>query len=125
MSEKLDEKTTVAQLKKKIARFSEERDWSKYHRPKDLAMSISIEAGELLENFQWLTDEEIENFSKDPKRLQRIKSELADVFVYALNLSNKLDIDVSRALFDKIKENEQKYPIGKIKGDYKKYSEIE
>ena len=125
MTENLDENVTIAQLKKEIKKFSEERNWSKYHKPKDLAISISIEAGELLEIFQWLTDEENEQASMDPKKMNRIKSELADVFAYALNLSNRLGIDVSKAVLNKIKENEQKYPIDKIKGDYKKYSEIE
>ena len=124
MAEKLDEKTTVAQLKTQVAKFTEERNWNKYHKPKDLAISISIEAGELLENFQWLTDEEIEDLSKDPEKIHRIKSELADVFAYALNLSKRLGIDISEAVLEKIKENEKKYPIEKIKGNYKKYSEI-
>ena len=125
MVENLDEKTTLEQLKKEIAKFTEERNWSKYHKPKDLAVSISIEAGELLENFQWLTDDEIERLIKDPKKMGGIRAELADVFAYALNLSNRLGIDVSEAVIEKIKENEKKYPIEKIKGDYKKYSEIE
>ena len=70
MVENLDEKTTLEQLKKEIAKFTEERNWSKYHKPKDLAVSISIEAGELLENFQWLTDDEIERLIKDPKKMK-------------------------------------------------------
>ena len=120
----MDEKVTIAQLKNKIEKFSEERDWKKYHNSKDLAMSISIEAGELLENFQWLTDKEISQLSKNPKKTQKIKSELADVFVYAFNLSQTLSIDVSEIIFNKIKENEKKYPISEIKGNYRKYSEI-
>ena len=124
MIKKTDKKITIAQIKKELENFSKKRDWKKYHTPKDLAISISIEAGELLETFQWLTDEEITQVLNDPKKFHQIKSELADVFAYAFTLSNRLDIDVSEAIFDKINENEKKYPVDKIKGKYKKYSEI-
>lgn len=125
MIEKMDEKTTIAQIKKELENFSKERDWKKYHTPKDLAISISIESGELLESFQWLKDEEITQVLNDPKKFHRIKSELADVFAYAFTLSNRLDIDVSEAIFNKINENKRKYPVDKIKGNYRKYSEIQ
>lgn len=125
MIKKMDKKITIAQIKKELENFSKERDWKKYHTPKDLAISISIEAGELLENFQWLTDEEITQVLKNPKKFHQIKTELADVFAYAFTLSNRLDIDVSEAIFDKINENKQKYPVDKIKGKYRKYSEIQ
>ena len=125
MIKKTDKKITIAQIKKELENFSKERDWKKYHTPKDLAISISIEAGELLETFQWLTDEEITQVLNDPKKFHQIKSELADVFAYAFTLSNRLDIDVPEAIFDKINENKQKYPVDKIKGKYMKYSEIQ
>ncbi len=125
MIKKMDKKITIAQIKNELENFSHERDWKKYHTPKDLAISISIEAGELLENFQWLTDEEITQVLNDPKKFHQIKTELADVFAYAFTLSNRLDIDVSEAIFDKINENKQKYPVDKIKGKYRKYSEIQ
>ena len=83
-----------------------------------------LEAGELLEKFQWLNDKEITKVLTHSEKFKEINSELADVFTYAFNLSNILDIDVSQASFDKIKENKEKYPVDKIKGKYKKYSEI-
>lgn len=120
----MDDKVTVSQIKKEIEQFNKERDWKKYHTPKDLAISIILEAGELLEKFQWLNDKEITKVLTDSKKFHKIKSELADVFAYAFALSNRLDIDVSEAIFNKIKENKRKYPIDKIKGKYRKYSEI-
>ena len=124
MSKKTDENTTVGSLKREVKRFSEEREWLKYHNPKDLAISISIEASELLEHFQWLTDKEIERRLNNSKEFNEIKSELADVINYALALSNRLGIDISKSLIDKIKDNEKKYPTSKVKGNYKKYDEV-
>jgi dCTP diphosphatase len=105
LSNSNDGNTTVAQLKKEVYKFSQERDWLKYHNPKDLAMSISLEVAELLEHFQWLKDEEIECVLSNPKDFNEIKSELADVINYALAFSNRLDIDVSGTLLEKISEN--------------------
>lgn len=120
----MDEKTTISQIIKELDAFSKERNWKKYHTPKDVAISISIEAGELLEIFQWLTDDEIINVLEDKKKVHEIESELADVFAYAFTLANRLNIDVSKAILDKINENEKKYPVDKTKGKYRKYSEI-
>ena len=120
----MDEKVTISQLKNEIEEFSEEREWKKYHKPKDLAISISIEAAELLEKFQWLTDQEITQKLNDPENLGKIKSELADILVYVIYLSNKLEFDISEIISDKMKENKKKYPVEKIRGKYKKYTEI-
>ena len=120
----MDEKMTISQLKNEIEKFSEEREWKKYHNPKDLAISISIESAELLENFQWLTDQEIIQKLEDSEKLAKIKSELADVLVYTISLSNKLSFDISEIILDKMKKNKRKYPVEKIKGKYKKYTEI-
>jgi dCTP diphosphatase len=124
MGEHSDENTTIGELKREVKKFSGEREWLKYHNPKDLAISISIEASELLEHFQWLTDEEIERCLSNPRDFNEMKSELADVVNYSLALSNRLGIDISTCLLDKIKDNERKYPVSKVKGNYKKYSEI-
>jgi dCTP diphosphatase len=120
----LDEKVTVAELKRKVDSFIMERDWLGYQKPKDLAVSIVLEASELLEKFQWLTDEEVKQALGDPEMFNAVKSELADVVTYALNLSSRLNIDLSAAVLEKIKENEHKYPVEKVKGNYKKYSKI-
>ncbi|MCJ7631059.1 nucleotide pyrophosphohydrolase [Candidatus Bathyarchaeota archaeon] len=124
MPKNMDENTTVDQLKKAILRFSQERDWLKYHNPKDLAVSISLEAAELLEHFQWLTNEEIEQSLSNTEEFSEIKSEIADVINYALELSNRLGIDVSETVLEKIRDNEKKYPVSSIKGHYKKYDKI-
>ncbi len=122
--EGLDKKMTIAKLKSEVDRFVEERDWLSYQKPKDLAVSISIEAAELLEKFQWLSDEEVEVALGDASCFGEVKSELADVVTYALNLSSRLGIDLSSAVLEKLQENEKKYPIDKVKGKYRKYSKI-
>ena len=118
----MDEKTTIEELKKLVAQFRDERDWKKYHKPKDLAASITIEAAELLEKFQWKTDEEIEQILKEKNA--EISKELADVIIYCLNFADTTKIDISEAVKRKIEENKKKYPVEKIKGNYKKYTEI-
>ena len=116
MAKNTDEKITVDQLKKAVLKFSQERDWLKYHNPKDLAISLSIETAELLERFQWLNDKEISQLLSNPEEFNEVKYELADVFNYAIALSNRLGIDVSSTLLEKIEYNEKKYPTNKIKG---------
>ncbi|MBB5354804.1 NTP pyrophosphatase (non-canonical NTP hydrolase) [Anoxybacillus mongoliensis] len=109
----------MKQLQQLIIEFCDARNWKQFHNPKDLAISLSIEAGELLENFQWKSSEEaIES------RLENIKDELADVVIYALLLSDALGVDLERIIFDKIKKNEKKYPIEKSFGTKKKYNEL-
>ena len=89
----------------KVLEFSDERNWGQYHNEKDLAISISLEANELLENFQWRDSEEAVNDS-----LQNIKEEMADVFIYLLQLADKLDIDLEEEALRKLKKNAIKYP---------------
>jgi NTP pyrophosphatase (non-canonical NTP hydrolase) len=124
MPKNSDEKMTVGELKKAVLKFSKERDWLKYHNPKDLAISLSIETAELLERFQWINDKEIDQLLNNPKEFNEVKYELADVFNYAIALSNKLGIDISKTLLEKIKNNEKKYPTSKIKGHYQKHNKI-
>jgi NTP pyrophosphatase (non-canonical NTP hydrolase) len=117
---KSSEVTTLKHLQQKIIEFRDARNWKQFHTLKDLAISLSLEAGELLENFQWKSSEEAvrENF-------ENMKDELADVVIYALLLSHELGIDLEEAIIDKMKKNEQKYPIEKSFGSKKKYSELE
>lgn len=115
-----DEKTTVAELKAVMARFVAEREWNKYHDPKNLSMSIAIEAAELMEIFQWLKNEEAVALRNDPDRYQHIREEVSDIVLYCLSLSNILDIDLSKAISEKVTKNEQKYPSELCRGDYKK-----
>ena len=104
---------------KALLAFRDERDWSQFHDERNLALAISLEAAELNELFLWKKDSEIQMIDKE-----KIKEELADVFAYAFLLAKKYDLDVRRIVLDKIKMNEQKYPIDKAKGSAKKYNEL-
>ncbi|MFW9878500.1 MAG: nucleotide pyrophosphohydrolase [Candidatus Thorarchaeota archaeon] len=115
-----DSSTIIQQLKDSVEQFKIDRDWGQYHTPQDLAVSISIEAAELLEVFQWGIKEDIK-----PDRIEKIKEELADVMIYCISLANTMDIDIVTIIHDKIKLNSEKYPIEKAKGSTKKYTEID
>mgnify|MGYP006361909183 CR=1 FL=1 len=106
----------IDKLTKKLAEFRDERDWKKFHNPKDLAIAINIEAAELLENFLWKSPNEAD--------LEKVKEELADIFCYALLLAKEYDLDVGKIITDKIEKNHQKYPIEKAKGSNKKYNQL-
>ena len=108
--------TTIGHLTSKVREFLEERDWEKYHNPKDIAESISIEAAELLQLFQWVKPEESQQFKSDSLKVQRIREELADVVLYCLSMANTLGIDLTTAILDKIKQNKMKYPADLYKG---------
>jgi len=104
----------------KINKFRDDRDWRKFHNEKDLAISISIEASELLELFQWKESKEVTS-----KSLGRIKEELADVLIYSFMLADNLQLDVEKIIEDKLVDNNQKYPVKLSKGNNKKYTELE
>ena len=112
----------LLELKAAVSRFSTERDWAQFHSPKNLASALSVEAAELLEHFQWLTEAQSHDLS-DEKRAA-VAAEMADVFLYLLNLSDKLDIDLMAASWAKLKANGEKYPVDKAKGSMKKYTEL-
>lgn len=103
--------------------FAKERDWEQFHSPKNLAMALSVEASELLECFQWLT--EAKSAELNPKQLQAVADEIADVQLYLIRLADRLNIDITEAVATKMKKNEAKYPIEKVKGSFKKYTEYE
>jgi dCTP diphosphatase len=111
-----DAQTTLAELRRLIAEFVDRRDWRQFHTPKNLAMSLAIEAAELMEPFQWLTPEESQGVAGRPEVLHHIGEELADVLCYALSLANVLDIDVAAAMEQKILKNERKYPADRFRG---------
>ncbi len=119
-----DKTTTISELREKVKDFIHERDWAKYHNPKDIAVSITIEVGELLEIFQWVKENELDEMVGNPKKLVELEEELADIIIYCLSLANVLNIDVSKAVTEKIDKNNEKYPIDKVKGHYKKYTEL-
>ena len=99
-----------------LLQFRNERDWEQFHNPKDLALAINVEAGELLELFLW----------KDAKdaNIEKVKEELADVFAFAFLLAEKYNLDVKEIVLDKIKKNAEKYPVDKAKGKATKYNEL-
>lgn len=113
-----DTDTTLAELKELVRDFRDRRDWEQFHTPKNLSMSIAIEAAELMEEFQWLTAEESRRLREDEGKLARLAEELADVLIYALSLANSLDIDISTALADKLGKNAEKYPEDEYQGRF-------
>jgi NTP pyrophosphatase (non-canonical NTP hydrolase) len=114
--------TRLEELTKKIVDFRDARDWKQFHNPKDVAISLSLEAGELLEHFQWKSTAEMEEYVKTNK--VDISEELADVLYWILLLGNDLNIDVLEALGKKMKKNAEKYPIEKAKGKHTKYNKL-
>lgn len=120
----MDSKTTVEQLKAQVVAFRDARSWKKFHNPKDLAASISIEANELLELFQWKSTPEAEALLSDSKKREEIQDELADIVVYCLSAADQMGFDLSEAVSAKLRKNEAKYPVEKAFGNSKKYTEL-
>jgi dCTP diphosphatase len=117
MTERIDE------LQQKVRQFAAEREWDQFHSPKNLAMALSVEASELVEEFQWLTEEQSRNL--DAERRERVRLEAADVFIYLLRISDKLGIDLVGAAHDKMVLNERKYPADRVRGDSRKYTQYD
>jgi dCTP diphosphatase len=109
-------------LLEKVKQFRDERDWMKYHTHKDMAISVVLEAAEVLEHFQWKTPEEVEEYAKTHK--QEIADELSDVLKYLVEFADNLEIDLVDAAIKKLEKDAAKYPVDKIKGNYKKYNQI-
>ena len=112
----------IEELKEKIRKFRDDRDWKQFHNPKDLAISIAIEASELLEEFQWKDKAGVERKVSDEKH--KIEDEMADVYIYLLEMSDVLGVDLIEAAKKKMAKNELKYPVEKAKGNAKKYTEL-
>jgi len=108
-------------LTRRLAEFAQERDWEQFHSPKNLAMALIVEAGELVEKLQWLTEEESHKPSE--KTLEGIKEEAADVLLYLLRFADRLDIDLERAAWAKIEKNALKYPADQVRGSARKYTD--
>ena len=109
--------TTIGELSSLVADFISRRDWNKYHTPKNLAMSISIEAAEIMELFQWVTNEEAsENVQNDPSVKIALEDELADVMIYCLSMANTCDIDIAHSIRRKLTENEIRFPVEIVTG---------
>jgi NTP pyrophosphatase (non-canonical NTP hydrolase) len=111
----------LTDLRDLIREFAQERDWDQFHSPKNLAISVSIEAAELLEQFQWLPTGHPSELSEE-KRIH-VQHEIADVLVYLIRLADKLDIDLAASVREKLRLNGEKYPADKVRGDARKYTE--
>jgi dCTP diphosphatase len=109
-------------LRDALRQFADERDWDQFHSPKNLAIALSVEAAELLENFQWGSDADCVRLA--PDRLAKVRQELADVLLYLIRLADKLEIDLADAAREKIKLNADKYPADKARGTSKKYTDL-
>lgn len=106
----------IKEITEILLKFRDERDWAQFHNPKDLALALNIEAGELLETFLWKSSEQAD--------IGKVKEELADVFAFALLLADKYDFDVKQIVLEKMEKNALKYPVEKARGVAKKYTEL-
>lgn len=113
-----DQETTIAELRQIVAEFVDDRDWQQFHSPKNLAMSLAIEAAELMEHFQWVTVEASRAVREDAGKRGEVSEELADVLCYALALANEMGIDVSDSVRRKMEKNARKYPAAEYRGRY-------
>ena len=113
----------IKQLTKKIIDFRNERDWEQFHTPKNLAISLTLEASEVLEHFQWKTDEEVKEYIK--KHKEEIGDEIGDVMAYLMTLSYDCGIDLAKATENKIDKSGKKYPVEKARGSARKYTEYQ
>ena len=113
---------SLTDLTEQLERFARDRDWQQFHSPKNLASALVVEAAELLEHFQWLTEEQSRQLPSDKR--DAVSAEIADVLLYAIQLASALKIDPIAAAQAKLKLNEQKYPADKARGTSKKYDEL-
>ena len=112
---------SLENLKTRLQKFAAERDWDQFHSPKNLSMALIAEAAELIEHFQWLTQEQSDNLPTD--KLKEVEQELADILIYLIRIADKLGIDLINAANEKIEINKIKYPSEVVKGDARKYGE--
>ena len=106
----------IQKITEAITKFRDERDWEQFHNPKDLAVALNVEAGELLEAFLWKDSHEADQ--------EKVKEELADIFNYAFLLAEKYDFNIEEIIMDKLQSNSEKYPVHKAKGSAKKYTDL-
>ena len=120
----MDDETKISDLAHQVKDFCKSRDWDQFHNPKELAIGISSEAGELLQLFRFKSEAQIAEMFASEKQREKICGELADVFFFVLRFAQMNNIDLSEELLKKIEQNEQKYPVEKSKGSNKKYDEL-
>ncbi len=112
----------IGHLTDALRKFAAERDWEQFHTPKNLAMALNVEAGELLEQFQWLSPEESGRLTAE--QVVRVKQEMADVFLYLIRLADRMNVDLMAAALEKLEINSKKYPVELAKGSAKKYTDL-
>ena len=120
----MDSKESIQELKDKVKKFCEDRDWDKFHNPKDLAIGVITEASELLEKVRFKSPKDIDLMFQDKNKRQEISEETADILYFLLRLAQKYNIDLTEELNKKMIKNDKKYPLEKAKGSNKKYSEL-
>lgn len=111
----------LEQLRQRLARFASERDWDQFHSPKNLSMALIAEAAELVEHFQWLSEQESKNLPTDKQ--EEVAMELADILIFLIRIADKLQVDLTETTWEKIKINESRYPVDKVRGSAKRASE--
>ena len=114
---------SLEQIKTRLREFAAERDWDQFHSPKNLTMALIVEAAELVEHFQWLTEEQSQTLP--PKKLVEVEQEIADIQIYLIRLADKLGINMEKAVNAKIELNEKKYPAEKVRGSAVKYNDCD
>lgn len=124
MDELRDADIRLAELKERVLAFAREREWEQFHSPKNLSMALAAEAGELMENFLWVSTEDSRATARDPRRREAIEHEIADIIIYALQFANQTDIDLASAIARKMALNARKYPVEKARGRSDKYTEL-
>tara|TARA_B100000959_G_C14993875_1_gene629236 strand:+ start:2607 stop:2978 length:372 start_codon:yes stop_codon:yes gene_type:complete len=119
-----DSNASINDLKEMFKKFRDDRNWKQFHTPKNLAQAISIESNELMEEFLWKTDEEIEGLFQEEEFRQKVSHELADILAFCINFANVMNIDVTQAINEKMTHNQKKYPVEKSKGNATKYNQF-
>jgi NTP pyrophosphatase (non-canonical NTP hydrolase) len=117
----MSESLNINEISLRLKKFADDRNWNQFHSPKNLSMALSVEAAELLEHFQWLSEQE--SLSLNETKKNAVATEIADVLIYLIRISDILNIDLSEAVNSKMKLNTEKYPADKVYGNSKKYTE--
>jgi NTP pyrophosphatase (non-canonical NTP hydrolase) len=112
----------LQEIARRLRRFATERDWEQFHSPKNLAMALTAEVGELVEHFQWVTEEESRNLP--PEKTEQVRQELADVLLYLVRLADQLGVNLVQAAHEKVESNEDRYPVERARGSARKYTEL-
>lgn len=112
----------IPAIQRRLQHFADERDWQQFHSPKNLAIALSVEAAELLEHFQWLTEAQSRDIDADSHAMQAVREEMADVMIYLLRLADVLGVDLEQAVGEKMQRNAEKYPVALARGNAVKYN---